>query len=157
MPGTIAFPMRTLAISTTDNTRQPRGAALLILLIGAAVVAAAEVHAGGLKGLFSFFTCLTLLPLALLYPAIRFMTREDGVLILLAIIVIVGVGSCMYVEAIFVHVDPQSGLIFLSVPSCQLVAVLVLYLIVYISRSIRRRHSKPEAVAATAGSRTNGE
>jgi len=113
-----------------------------MLVIGAAVVLAAESYAGGMRAWFSFFTCVTLLPLILLYPAIRFVTRHDAWLILFSVIAIVGAGLFFYVSAIFVHPDPQSGLIFLSVPSCQLVAVLVLYVIIYISSYIAREHDQ---------------
>jgi hypothetical protein len=87
------------------------------------------------------FTCLTLLPLFLLWPAIRMMTASDAKLILIAVIAIVAVGSFFYVNAIVGHSDPQSGLVFWSVPSGQLVAVLVLYVIILISRIVRGRHA----------------
>ena len=135
-----------------------RSAMFLILIFGAAVILGIVAYAGGLRALFHWLTGLALLPLFLLLPATRLVGQgRSGVPLLLTVAANVGGGLLFYVDAFLIHPDPQSALILLSVPFCQTVAILVLYLFVYISRLNRQPRITHNTPKSETSSRVNNE
>ena len=98
----------------------------LVLALGAVATAAILLDAGdgGLDPGVLLFLAWCLLPLVVLWSFGRAGDVLSVRLLLLATAVLVaGGGVDLYVDAMIVHLDPQSALVFVVVPAAQLAAV----------------------------------
>lgn len=113
------------------NLRAVRTATLIVIGFGAAATAAVMLHAGDASKflLFAGFALWALLPYAILYGAARWLVCgvSTSMTVLITALAVAGFGAFCYYDAFFVHLDPQSGLVLVFVPLCQLIVEAVVF------------------------------
>ncbi len=110
-----------------------------VLILGVVITISIMVHAargcGFLLSLVTLvFAAWAMIPYVVLFHSSRLQTSfKVSWFILLSALGIVGLGVYIYIDAFFIHIDPQSGLVFIFVPLYQLILAGIIFAIARLS------------------------
>jgi len=133
------------------SLRRLRNGTLTVVALGAGLTTALLLYLSiygfidegfqwsGLLQLFGFLIWADVPYVAVFWlAAVLVHGRSTAMLVLVAAFAVVMFGALVYFDAFFVHLDPQSALVFLFVPLYQLLAVIALFGALAIIRAISK-------------------
>ena len=99
---------------------------------------------------FLGFVCWGLLPYALLMNQVRFLRKRDGHVASISLLLAFGVVITAYaawalVQAFFIHLDAQSGIVLMVVPGGQLLVCFIAIVVAMLVNSVLSRRTKTES------------
>lgn len=125
-----------------------RNLTFAVLLLGVVITLSIMAYAAQGDSLFSpvmlGFAAWAMAPYLLLFYSTRFLTSARvSWVIFVSILAIVCLGVFIYIDAFFIHLDPQSGLVFIFIPIYQLILSGIILIVASISNSHLRVSKKP--------------
>ena len=99
---------------------------------------------------FLGFMCWGLLPYALLINQVRFLRKREGHVASISFLLAIGVVITAYavwvlVQAFFIHLDAQSGIVLMVVPGGQLLVCFIAIAVAMLVNSVLSRKTKTES------------
>lgn len=117
------------------NVKTVYGASVIGILAGFVLVG----YAGGITGLWSFFSLWVPLPYVLCMLAARFTQTTWFINALLVLtLLLVTISTYIYMDAILINTDAQGALVFVVVPLLQVAALVVILAFLGIYNGLQR-------------------